>query len=246
MKRIFLLYCLSLFLPAAHAQETKFIVKGKIEFERKLNVHKVVSEWDGEFAAEMKKTIPQFKNDYFDYQFTGEKSIYKPGREETYAGPNFFDNTANTNIVYTDFVQQQFTSQKEVFEDRYLITDSLPKARWKITGEMRKIAGFDCRKAVGVFFDSVYVVAFYTDEIMVSGGPESFNGLPGMILGIAIPRMYTTWFATKVELETIKEAEIIPPVKGKKVNISTLKESLNKSLKDWGVWAQRNTWKVFF
>jgi len=31
----------------------------------------------------------------------------------------------------------------------------------------------------------INAVAFYTDDIPVSGGPESFNGLPGMILQVA-------------------------------------------------------------
>ena len=31
----------------------------------------------------------------------------------------------------------------------------------------------------------INVVAFYKDDIPVSGGPESFNGLPGMILQVA-------------------------------------------------------------
>ena len=78
--------------------------------------------------------------------------------------------------------------------------DSLPKYQWKITGEVRQIAGFDCKKAITKIADSVVVVAFYTDEILVKGGPESFNGLPGMIMGIAIPRLSLTLFATKIEL----------------------------------------------
>jgi len=32
---------------------------------------------------------------------------------------------------------------------------------------------------------SIDVVAFYTDDIPVSGGPESFDGLTGMILQVA-------------------------------------------------------------
>ena len=48
--------------------------------------------------------------------------------------------------------------------------------------------------------DSIVVIAFYTDEILTSGGPESFNGLPGMIMGLAIPRLHTTWYATKLAL----------------------------------------------
>jgi GLPGLI family protein len=49
--------------------------------------------------------------------------------------------------------------------------------------------------------DSIYVVAFYSDQIVVRGGPESFWGLPGMIMGVVLPHEYTTWYATKVYLE---------------------------------------------
>ena len=34
--------------------------------------------------------------------------------------------------------------------------------------------------------DTVYVVAFYTEDIPVSGGPEMFGGLPGMILELTV------------------------------------------------------------
>ncbi len=55
--------------------------------------------------------------------------------------------------------------------------DSTRKITWKITDEMREIAGFSCRRANAIMLDSIYVVAFYTDQIPVSGGPESFSGL---------------------------------------------------------------------
>jgi GLPGLI family protein len=52
------------------------------------------------------------------------------------------------------------------------VEDSLLKIKWKITADTRNIAGFECRKAVGILFDTVAVFAFYTDELMISGGPE--------------------------------------------------------------------------
>jgi GLPGLI family protein len=82
--------------------------------------------------------------------------------------------------------------------------------------------------------DSIYVVAFYTDEILAEGGPESFTGLPGMILGISLPHEHVSWFATKVEAVNVTEAQVTPPVKGKKVNNTVLLESIKPSLKDWG------------
>jgi GLPGLI family protein len=58
------------------------------------------------------------------------------------------------------------------------------KIEWKLSpNETREFAGFMCRKATGVIFDSVYVFAFYTDEITVSGGPMGLHGLPGYDYG---------------------------------------------------------------
>ena len=81
---------------------------------------------------------------------------------------------------------------------------------WRLTNENRVIAGFNCRKAVAKIFDSVYVFAFYTDEILIPGGPCSINGLPGMILGVTIPRLFTSWIATKVTLTGVDENIITP------------------------------------
>jgi len=41
-----------------------------------------------------------------------------------------------------------------------------------------------------------------------------------MILGHAIPRYYTTWFATKMEIANIDETKIVPPVADKKKQYS--------------------------
>ncbi len=110
--------------------------------------------------------------------------------------------------------------------------------------EIRTIAGFECHKAVARICDSVYIVAFYTDEITLSGGPESFHGLPGMILGLAVPRLYTTWFATKVEMAPPVEKDFAISSRGKKVSEESLLKTLQGSLKDWGKQGQRNIWWV--
>ena len=43
------------------------------------------------------------------------------------------------------------------------------------------------------------MIAWYADDILTKGGPESFNGLPGMILGVAIPHEHITIFAQQVQ-----------------------------------------------
>ena len=93
--------------------------------------------------------------------------------------------------------------------------------------------------------DSIYVVAFYTDEILTTGGPESFSGLPGMILGVALPHQHVSWFATKVESVPVTDNQLAPPQKGKKVNNAGLKETVGAALKDWGKYAYRSLQAIY-
>ncbi len=227
--------------------QTPFIVKGKIEFEKKVNLYKQLdNEEDESWRNMMKKMLPASKTSYFDLYFNGNKTVYTPGREVVSAQkvPEWFDGPATDNIVFTDLEQQNAISQKTVFDDIYNIQDSVRKMSWKITADTRTIAGFECRKATAIIMDSVFVVAFFTDQIVTSGGPESFSGLPGMILGIAVPRLNTTWFATKVELVDVKETTLLAPKKGKKTNISNLKIQLNSAMKNWGKWRDKNIWQI--
>jgi GLPGLI family protein len=86
--------------------------------------------------------------------------------------------------------------------------------------------------------DSIYVVAFYTTQIPISGGPESFNGLPGMILGVALPHENLTWFASKVTDTTLPPNVVVPPKKGKSTNYKGFWDTLTKAIKDWGDWGK--------
>lgn len=236
-----------LFSSIISKSQTIFLKKGKIEYERKTNTHRLYfSGEESSFWEEFKKMVPQFRTDYFNLIFNEDKSIYKIGKENNDQKTGFFESPANGNTVYKDFNQQVSVSQKQVFESLFLISDSLKKLQWKLLPETRTIAGFECHKALTKICDSVVVVAFYTDEIISSGGPESFGGLPGMILEIAIPRLYTTWTATKlVQIADAEEKMIMPPIKGRKANQKEMASKVNEGIKDWGVkYRDRALWFV--
>lgn len=246
MKRL-ITSILTTFIFFTASSQTQFILKGKIEFEKKTNMHKQLdSEEDETWRNMIKKMTPPTKTSYFDLYFNGNKTIYNPGREVVTAqkAPDWFDGPATDNIVFTDLDQQNVISQKTVFDNIFNVQDSLRKIDWKITPDTRTIAGLDCKKATAVILDTVFVVAFYTEQIVTPGGPESFAGLPGMILGLAIPRLYTTWFATKLELVDVKETVLVPPKKGKKTNGAGLKTQLKPSMKDWGKMGAKNMLQI--
>jgi len=229
----------------AQAPNTIFLSQGKIEFEKKLNQYAQL-DGDNSWSELEKKTLSQFKTTYFDMLFTRTKTLYKPGREGTGTAMGWFSELpAQENIVYSDLEQEKSITQKKVFEQLFLVQDSIRKIRWKLTDETRTIAGFSCRRANAIIMDSIYVVAFYTDEILTTGGPESFSGLPGMILGVALPHQHVTWFATKVEAVSVADAQLTPPQKGKKTDNAGIKETVGAALKDWGKYAQKFLQAVF-
>jgi GLPGLI family protein len=122
--------------------------------------------------------------------------------------------------------------QKDVFGTSFSLVDSLSNIEWKISNENRIISGYNCRKAVGKILDSVYVFVFYTDEIAISGGPCSIHGLPGMILGMTIPRLYTSWIATSIKLT--KPEPIVAPVVLKDVySLKKAESIIVEKTKDW-------------
>lgn len=136
--------------------------------------------------------------------------------------------------MYNDYRTGKTITQKPVFEETFLMEDSLLNIRWKLTADTRTIAGYDCRKAIGFIDDTLAVFAFYTDEILVNGGPEGIHGLPGMILGVGVPRLHATWFATKVEVNGVSASNLAPATKGKKVDRKKMIAGLDDVLKNWG------------
>ncbi len=241
MKKYLLIF---LAVAAFCTTQAQFILKGKIEYEKTINVHKQLG--DDVWATEIKKNIPEYQTTYFNLSFANEKALYEPGREvQQKRSPFMSDAPASSNIVFSDFATGQGVTYKQVFEEAFLIQDSLKNYKWRITNDTRKIAGFDCRRATTIIMDSVFVVAFYTDEIVAPGGPESFNGLPGMILGIVIPRLHTNWYATKLEIEAVKETSITAPKKGRKTTTTAgMEKTVMESLKRWGDWGQRYLWQI--
>ena len=122
--------------------------------------------------------------------------------------------------------------QKQIVGTNFVISDSIQNIEWKITNENREIAGYNCRKAVGKIMDDVYIFAFYTDEITITGGPCSIHGLPGLILGLSIPRLYTSYVATKVDLTMAKASEIKPITAKKTYDLLGLKKEMEEKTKE--------------
>lgn len=239
MKKISLVFLICLINNLTHAQQLYF--SGIITFERKENLHKQMTG-NGSWRDELLNKMPKYRTDEFKLTFNKDQSAYTITKEESNAFANWWRVAAN-NMVYNQFANRRTSQVKEVYDEVYLIEDSMPNYIWTYDGEYRNIAGFNCRKASTIINDSLYIIAFYTDEIPVSGGPESLNGLPGMILGFVVPRLNITCFAKEVNTQLLPEnAFERKKHKGKSTNFSGFIKRILEGTSDWGEYAS----KVYF
>ncbi|MEO7315945.1 MAG: GLPGLI family protein [Ginsengibacter sp.] len=228
MRTIFLFVALGAFFQVKAQQ---FIDKGKVEYEVRTNIKKTMGS--GFWAELMKDKVPDFKTGYFSLTFADNKSVFKFDHWDNSKLPSYLTASDEEDVWYMDRNTAKLDMQKNIYGSNLNISDSIPKLKWKLSNENRMIAGFNCRKAEAVIFDSVYIFAFYTEEITYSGGPCSINGLPGLIMGLTIPRLYTSWIATKVEVTGINEKNIKPASAKKPMDMKAFQALLNERNKGW-------------
>lgn len=243
MKHLIFSIVVLTFTSLAHTQ-VKFISSGRVEFEKRSNQFSYYDQQDEADAwlIEMKKSFPKMVTETYVMDFNEEKTVYKLLKTDPVGKYVWGRRPSEDDITVKNVKTGQIALQRDIFEQTYLIKDSLRNYKWRMTNETRTIAGFECRKAVTIISDSVYIVAFYTEEITVSSGPESFGGLPGMILGLAVPRLQMTWFATKVELKEPAATALTPKQKGKTVTWAAYEKDLNKAMADWGKYGAKVLW----
>lgn len=227
-----ILFFIAALICTTTSQAQQFVDKAVIEYEVNTNLKKTMSNdsWD----EMMKENLSDLKISYFSYTFADNKSLFKFDRWSPKTRiPKHQKDADEENSWYFDFTTRKMNMQKQIVGTNFVIEDSIPSIEWKITNENREIAGYNCRKAVGKIMDDVYVFAFYTDDITISGGPCSINGLPGMILGLTIPRLYTSFIATKVDVTLTNAADIKPTIAKKTYDLKGLKSMIEEKTKEW-------------
>lgn len=229
-----LFFALIIFIKICPAQNARFVTEGIIVFEKTANAKAIEEKMASTESLKInfRQSLPQqqqFKTMKSTLTFSNQQTLFTP--EDMSVVDNMLPAVPQFGTVFKDLKKELFISQRQVFDQQYLVKDSLRKINWKLTGEMRTIAGYECRRANAIVMDSIYVVAFYTDKIPVSGGPESFGGLPGMILGVALPHYHITWFAKSVTDQPVPASSLTPPSKGKPTNSAGLKSAIEEVIK---------------
>ncbi|AEW02666.1 Protein of unknown function, Porph ging [Niastella koreensis GR20-10] len=173
-------------------------------------------------------------------------------------GIRFHVGMGDDDITWLNFTESRKVEQKEFAAKQYLVSDSVRKLNWKLTGETKNILGYACQQATtmrsgkrnmismenGVMNrkevpDTSNIVAWFTPAIPVSAGPDFEGQLPGLILQIDV-NGNTTYKAVevspKVDMAAIKE-----PKKGKKVTAEEFSKERDKTMQEMQRSGGRNT-----
>lgn len=119
-------------------------------------------------------------------------------------------------ITFTDLKNKKVTEQKDLMGRIFLITEDMDSRKWKLTGRQKKLLDLPCMEATYIH-DKDTVVAWYTTAIPVSAGPESFSGLPGMILEVQTGANMRIVATAVSAANATTQKKIAPPRKGKKI-----------------------------
>lgn len=189
------------------------IHSGEIVFERRTNLEKRYEGSDlmGGRNRDWMKTP---KIDEFVLYFNDTSALFKP------IPPALEDQDREwatmKNTTYQNLEQGKMEREFNLYGTAVYLYDSLKTREWIITENRRDIAGYNTRQALWVANDSTRIYAWYAEQLTPSVGPESFNGLPGVILGLAIEDGGVVYFAKSVKpLSNKNFKELMPKGRGR-------------------------------
>lgn len=218
------------------------ILDGKITYQRKTNLYKKYQDTWKDVKDDIKEA-DRNKMDIFELYYNDTCSLFQP-EESNIREKMSWATSKNTVLSYLKI--KKLLSVKTAWSENLYIYDDTPSYAWRITESMRNIAGYDCIKAYTYVQDTIKIFAWYTPDIVPSIGPESIQGLPGAILGLATEDGGVVYMATKVETSTPQFQDKIPQPKKKDLYTNKeLRSYLEKQFSS-NKWGKQMIKNIFF
>ncbi|PKR80571.1 hypothetical protein CW751_09360 [Brumimicrobium salinarum] len=199
------------------------ISSGEIIYEKRTNLEKRY-EGTQRFGGNSNKWIKEPKIDKYVLYFNESASVFVPIPPDV--GDEDREWSTMKNSTYRNYKENKMERQFSYYGSELYLRDSLKERDWIITENRREIAGFETKQALWIANDSTRIYAWYAERLTPSTGPESFGGLPGTILGLALEDGGVVYFAR--EVKTLSEDDIYKQMpKGKEkdyYNKDSLKE----------------------
>ena len=192
--------------------------------------------------------------------FNKNASIYKEQQElSTTEGITVMSTMGLDIALFKDIKNRTLLIEKELMGKSFTVKDSLKKRNWNIENETKKIGEYTCYKAVLKIPVSPketqefemkkleqsknstqllkiiepkekIVTVWFTPEIPVNQGPETYWGLPGLILEVTLDK--ATILCTKITLNTKGEMNINFKPKGELISQKQYDEIVEQKTKE--------------
>ncbi len=136
----------------------------------------------------------------------------------------------NEEQFYKNFESQTFVNKQDLFGKTFLIKENFTDKKWKITTEKKDINNLSCIKATTINSKGENVIAWFAPSIPIFNGPESWDGLPGLI--IELDENAGEFLYEVEEIKATKDIKITPPSEGDKISMKKFLELEEKKLKE--------------
>jgi GLPGLI family protein len=234
------------------------VKEGKILYERTVQLQIRINDENPAFQ----NMIPKERKDKFELLFTEGKSLWQPVENDNQGDEmNFSDGggemrmvfrmPGSDDITFHNITEGKKVEQRELAGKSFIIADSIRKMSWKVAGETKMILGYNCMKATTQRMqesfrmtmdngeakrekvtDTLNIVAWFTNEIPGSFGPEMYQGqLPGTILEIDMNNGRNNFKAIEISPK-IDVAKIKEPSKGKKATPEEFAKEREKMMQE--------------
>ncbi len=215
--------------------------EGEVIYEIKYNltlekiderVKKMKTKPNKKFVEALKSRLKNSGNLEGKLTFSNMMSNYelidKVSNEGKNVSTSLLKNSAGgDNLYWTSIVKQEcFMQDCKTLDECFVIEKE--KAQWELTQETKKIAGYNCYKAINTNSKNKIkkTIAWYTNEIPLGYGPKNYCGLPGLV--IEIEEAAIAYRAKKITLNPKNEIAL-KKVEGKKITEQNYKKLLLKS-----------------
>lgn len=213
--------------------------EGQIVYQE---VVKMTLQLPEDAPEEVKKMIPPTQKNQQTLLFNEDETLYRslsPEEEEDIEINHNDGEGAEIKIkmgrpqnqLYRDWENDRVVESREFMGRFFLIKDAPHAYKWKLSGEKKKILDYECQKAV-LQDSSAKVEAWFTPAIPVSAGPDTYAGLPGLILELDIDGGARHYSATKVELKKLEKGILQAPSKGKSCTRAEYQKTVDEKLKE--------------
>ncbi|MDO5607303.1 MAG: GLPGLI family protein [Capnocytophaga sp.] len=219
------------YINAQH-KETSYV----ISYETVNNIEKDLMQIPDEKMREQYRKMlaaPQF----YTLTISGNEASYQKEKKESVKDDDGITTSSDVQIIvigddnpvtHTYLSEKNYIQSMNLLGKQFLISDNLPERDWQLVSETKKIGNLNCFKATTTNEDGLPVEAWYALELPFPSGPETYGGLPGVIVELKTPKKY--YIATSFRQVPFEKLTV--PSKGTKVTAEKFQQILAETVEN--------------